>query len=519
MADITRREFVGGLGAALAAAQAAGPGAAARAGQPPRRRPNILFICSDTHQADASGYRGHPVLQTPSLDRLAQRGTQFTAAYCGSPLCAPARASLFSGMYPSDVGSWCNATVIRENVPTWGSRLRDHGYACFAVGKMDLAGEGTAGFQERMTRHSHATDPDITSFFRRPMCFRPDDRRKVDGFIKNRPHHDDRVLDEVLRILNQQTPGLSKPWALWVGFTAPLPHFEVAERYLAAYPESNIPLPEIPDGYFDRIPQAWEVTRAYKCVATPIAPERVRRARRVYYALVSSLDQRIGELLAELERTGQSDNTIVVYTSDHGQSVGEHGLWFHNEPTDCSSRVPLLVAGPGIPQGAVVDAPVMHADLFPTLMDWAGAPAPEGLRGQSLVPRLTGGGGPARDFAYSECHAEATPSGSFIIRRGPWKYIHYSYYEDLLFNLDEDPGEYRNVIESNEGQRVAAELYDLLLTQVSPDERTEAAFARQEQLLADMCARFTLEELLQNGFERRLGRAQAISLLKKYKKS
>ena len=120
------------------------------------------------------------------------------------------------------------------------------------------------------------------------------------------------------------------------------------------------------------------------------AEERIRRARRAYYALVTSLDERIGLLLAELKLLGLEDDTIVVYTTDHGQSVGEHGLWFHNEPTDCSSRVPLIMAGPGIPTGKCVDAPVMHVDLFPTFMDLAGATVPAGLRGSSLVPLLEG---------------------------------------------------------------------------------------------------------------------------------
>jgi choline-sulfatase len=422
-------------------------------------------------------------------------------------------------MFPSDVGSWCNATVIKQGVPTWGSRLHDAGYYCFATGKMDLAGKGTTGFDEVDTKHSHATSPDITSFFRRPTCFRPDNRDRVEGVLDDRPHGDERVLRQALSFLHDRVPKLSQPWAMWVGFTAPLPYFVVGKRYYDMYQESNIPMPEIPDGYLDKLPPPWEVTRTYKCIATPIAEERIRRARRAYYALVTSLDERIGLLLADLKRLGLEDDTIVVYTTDHGQSVGEHGLWFHNEPTDCSSRVPLILAGPGIPTGKCVDAPVMHVDLFPTFMDLAGAAVPAGLRGSSLMPLIEGRASDRPDFAYSECHAEATASGSFVIRRGPWKYIHYSYYDDLLFNLEEDPGEYRDVIRSREGQRVAADLYGVLRTLVNPDERTEAAFARQEEMLLDMCRRMTLEELLVGGFEQRLGRAQATSLLRKYKKA
>ena len=159
----------------------------------------------------------------------------------------------------------------------------------------------------------------------------------------------------------------------------------------------------------------------------------------------------------------------------------------------------------------------MHVDLYPTILELAGIAVPSGLRGHSLLPLCRGLPGDHPGYAYSECHAEGTCTGSFIIRKGPWKYIYYSYYDDLLFNMEDDPGEMRNVISTPEGQRARGELHEILLSLVDPDKVTEKAFARQEQMLNNLCKRMTLEELLAFGFERRMGRGQAITLLKKYK--
>lgn len=245
----------------------------------------------------------------------------------------------------------------------------------------------------------------------------------------------------------------------------------------------------------------------------------MRRALSAYYGNVTAMDARVGRIVSELDRSGMRENTIVIFSSDHGRSLGEHGLWFHNEPTDHSSRVPLIAAGPGIPAGKRIDAPTMHVDLFPTLAAWGGASTPPDLRGHSFLPMLEGKTGDHPDYAYSELHAEGTCTGSFVIRRGKWKYIHYTYYDSLLFNMEEDPGEMKDVIATSEGKRVSKELHEILTSLVNPTERTERAFAVQEKKLQDLCARMTLDELLDYGFERRLGRGQALTLLKKYKRS
>jgi choline-sulfatase len=159
---------------------------------------------------------------------------------------------------------------------------------------------------------------------------------------------------------------------------------------------------------------------------------------------------------------------------------------------------------------------VAHVDLFPTLAALCGGTAPSGLRGYSLMPLLEGKMGDHPGYAYSELHAEGTCTGSFMIRRGKWKYIHYTYYASLLFNMETDPGEMKDLIETDEGKRVSKDLHQILISLVDPTAVTERAFSVQENKLHDLCAHNTLDELLANGFEKRLGRGQAITLLSKY---
>jgi choline-sulfatase len=505
MADFSRRELLGAAPALSIAAAAA--------------RPNILFICADNFNASVTGFAGHPLVRTPNLDRLARESTSFANCYAGSPVCAPARAGLMTGLFPSDVESYCNATPFRGDVPTWGDRLREAGYYTRAVGKMDLTHRTDVGFEQVLTKHEHEPGPDITALFRRPLCYRVEERPDIEGKVLLREHADVEVMEAGLKFLREDAPKRRDPWALYVGYIGPLPGFTAERRYLQMYPPDRVDLPRIPEGYLQRIPEPWEATRSYKRIATPIPEERIRRARAAYYANVTAVDERIGQLLQQLDRSGLRDKTIVVYTVDHGRSLGEHGLWFHNEPTDSSSKVTLLISGPGVPRGKRIDTPVMHADLFPTLMDLAQSPTPGGLRGHSLLPMCQGQRGNHPGFAYSECHAEGTCTGSFIIRKGKWKYIHYVDYDSLLFDIEQDPGEYRDVITTPEGRAVSRELHQVLLSLVDPAERTQKAFARQEQMLQDLCARMSLQELLNFGFERRLGRGQALTLLRKYKKS
>ncbi len=501
MAAPSRREFVRSLSAGFGAA------AAGRAAP----RPNILFVCSDQHSFRYAGYAGHPQVKTPNLDAIARRGVTFLNAYTGAPVCVPGRTSMMTGMYPSDCNSFCNSTVWDGSHPTWGARLRQAGYLTRAVGKLDLNPDFDTGFEETMTSHGHRFRPDITSLFRRPVGYRVDERRGVDGKPRDRRHEDARRTALALKLLRRNASGAGRPWALYVGFTEPHPRFVALKKYYEMYPPEKVQLPEVPAAYLERQHLMLQELRRFKRIATPIPEARRRRARAAYYGMVTELDEYIGRLWRALEDNGQLANTVFVYTSDHGESLGEHGLWYKNNLLEAAVHVPLVIAGPGIPAGKIVETPVAHVDLVATLLELGGVTDAPGLRGHSLLPLMRGERGAHPGFAYSESHSEGNCTGSFMIRKGDWKYLHFTWYDDLLFNLAEDPGEMRNRIGDPAARPVLEELQAILHGEVAPEEVTHRGFRRQADMLAGLVRRMSRQELVQL-FEGRMGKGQARAL-------
>lgn len=502
MPDITRR--------ALLQTSAAG---AALAQQP--RRPNILFLCSDQHSGAVLGSSGHPIVKTPHLDRLAARGVHFRHAYCGSPVCAPGRASMMTGMFASDVGSYCNSTPFDGRVPTWGNRLRDAGYHCWASGKMDLWKGKDFGFVEEGTSHGHSQHPDITSLFRMPVCYRAGERKAANGSFSDRPAPDQPTVDRALRFLRNQSRQLGRPWCMYAGIVKPHPKFEAAARYREIYPPEKMPLPQWPEGYLERRHPMFQMLANFKNIQSPIPRDRVQRARSAYFGLVSEVDELIGSILAELDRTGQTENTVILYTSDHGEMLGEHGLWLKNVLLEGAARVPAIMAGPGIPAGKSIEMPVSHVDLIATMLEMAGLPRPSRLRGHSLLPVIHGRAGDHPGFACAESHSEGNATGSFLIRKGDWKYLYFTGDEPLLFNLREDPGEFQNLAAEKKYASVRAELHTHLTSLVDPDAVTYAAFRRQEEAL-DRLIRENSRDEFHDEIVGRLGLMQARLLTHRY---
>ena len=206
-----------------------------------RKRPNILFICSDQHSGPMlMGGPGEVVpVRTPNLKRLASRGVHFKNTYCVSPVCTPARAALMTGRFASDVGSYCNSTPFEGQVPTWGNYLQQAGYLCWATGKLELTPKADLGFQQVHTSHGHFEHPDITSLFRRPMCYRVDERKNVNGKMEERGKHDQDVLDAGLGFLRNEAKSSGKPWAAYLGFTSPHPPFAAPQKYWDSYPPTR----------------------------------------------------------------------------------------------------------------------------------------------------------------------------------------------------------------------------------------------------------------------------------------
>jgi choline-sulfatase len=280
------------------------------------------------------------------------------------------------------------------------------------------------------------------------------------------------------------------------------------KEHYEQYPSYNIDMPNNPPGHLENLHLVMQELRHFKRLAVPIAEERIRRARAGYYGMITELDEYVGRIYDYLEANNQLQNTLFIYTSDHGESLGEHGLWQKNTLYDVANHVPLLVAGAGLSSGISLSTPVGHVDLVRTMLEMAGAETPSSLRGHSLLPLFNGHSSGRPPFAYSECHCEGNCTGSFMIRKGDWKYIHFSWYEGLLFNLAKDPGELNNLFNDPDAEEIRKELERTLRDFVDPEEITFQAFRAQDKMLAEMAVQLSEEELYKR-LEGRLGPGQA----------
>jgi choline-sulfatase len=270
-----------------------------------------------------------------------------------------------------------------------------------------------------------------------------------------------------------------------------------------------MPLPDVPLDYLDRRHPVFEQLANFQRFSTPVAPDRIRRARAAYFGMVTELDRMVGNLLDELQKTGQADRTLIVYTSDHGEMLGSNGLWFKNVLLENAARVPLILAGAGLPRGKVVDTPVMHVDLVATILEMAGVSGDPKLRGHSLLPLTRGESGTHPGIGYSESHSEGNCTGSFMIRKENWKYIYATGYEPILFDLRSDPSEQHDLAGKPETAAIQKELQaELLRLTPDPDGVTERAFAAQQVLLETMIHDFRRDEFYEE-LRSRLGDGQA----------
>ena len=504
MSRINRRDFSRSVGAALSVSTLSGR---SLFGARPDR-PNILFIYSDQHSGRVMGCAGHRQVYTPNLDRLARSGVHFQNCYCASPLCVPGRAALACGRYPSDVDSFCNSTPFDGRVPTWFQHLSEHGYRGVATGKLDFEQGVDYGFEEIETTHRHSTNPDITSLFRRPLCYRVDERPLVNGAFKDRVHVDQGRIEILLDFLRRKARKRDRPWFFHLGMDLPHHPYVAHSRYQKLYPAEQIIPPNLPPGYLESIHPALHAQRNFKLLSTPVAEERIRRARAAYFGMITEMDDYIAVILRELEEQGLLENTIIVYTSDHGEMHGNHGLWLKNNLLEDASRIPLIMAGPGISSGRRINQPVSQLDLVATLLELAGVPIPRELPGRSLMDGLSGDLEKLPPYVYAESHSEGNLTGSFMIRRGDFKYIYFSWFSNLLFDLKNDPEELLNLSGKAEHVELEKEMHSILLSVVDPDEVTERAFAEQDRRLQRIVERQDARGFY-NQIKGRLGEGQA----------
>jgi choline-sulfatase len=453
---------------------------------------NLLVLMSDEHNPRAMGIAGHPLARTPLLDRLAARGTRFTAAYCTSPICVPSRAGFATGRYPHEIGYWDNADPYDGAVPSWHHLLRARGQRAVAIGKLHFRGSpgDDHGFtQELLAMHVLDGIGDVKGLVRENIPRRNgyDKLAKLAGPGESPYTRYDRDIAARARtwLREEGRQRRERPWALFVSFVCP--HFPLVAppEFYDLYPLGRIPLPK---QYLEQERPDHPYLRDYAaCVGYDLGfagdHDKVRRAIAGYLGLVSFMDDNVGKVLAALEESGLAGETRVVYTSDHGDNVGARGLWGKSTMYEESAGVPLIIAGPDVPAGSRCAVPVSHVDLFPFFLESAGCPSPkQGHHGVSPLALSTPEH--AERSVLSEYHAIGSTGGITMLRKGRWKYVHCARYCPQLFDLEADPEELVDLAGHPACRSTLAALEAELRRFCDPEEVDARAKRRQRETLA-----------------------------------
>ncbi|MBV9966187.1 MAG: sulfatase-like hydrolase/transferase [Alphaproteobacteria bacterium] len=448
---------------------------------------NLLFILSDEHSRRVLGCYGHGMIRTPNLDRLAASGIRFTDAYTNSPICVPARAALATGRYVHQIRFWDNAIPYDGSIPSWHRRLREAGHEATAIGKLHFrSADDDNGFTEEvMPLHVVDGIGDPLGWLREPLPVRRAALRlgkEAGPGNSNYQDYDDRITGAAidwLRARAAKRPG--KPWVLFVSLVCP--HFPLIARpeWYDLYPEDRVPLPALYDPA-ERGPDHPYIAAIRECQVYDkgFDAASLRRATAAYFGLVSLVDHNVGRLLDALAETGLAAETRILYSSDHGDNLGTRGLWGKSNMYEEAAGVPLILAGPEVPEGFICREPVSLVDVFPTVTDCVGLPPhPDDgdLPGSSLFD-VARGLAPHRTI-LSEYHAAGAATGAFMIRKGPFKYVYYADMPPQLFDLASDPQETRDLAQESGYRGLVRDCERELRRIVDPDAAD--ALARADQ--------------------------------------
>ncbi len=414
--------------------------------------PNILLVMAD-QMAPAHLPIFGGIARAPFMQALASDGVVFDCAYCASPLCSPSRASLMTGLLPSRTRVYDNAAEFAADLPTFAHRLRLGGYRTILSGKMHFCGpDQLHGFEERLTTDIYPADYGWTPDWGRPGE-RPSWYHNMSSVAEagvcvrtNQLDFDDEVAFASERaIFDLARSRDRRPFLLVASFTHPHDPFAVAQRYSDLHRDADIPPPAPPVAPEALDPHSRRLRHVCAIDAEPVTDAQTRAARRAYLGAIAYVDDQLGRLMAALRASGLAENTVVVLASDHGEMLGDRGLWYKMNFFDGAARVPLVIASPGRFAPRRVAASVSLLDLMPTLVDLAGGDPGLGgpIDGRSLAPHLEGRTG--HDEALGEYLAEGAIAPMVMIRRGPFKFIHSRPDPDQLYDMAADPGERANL--------------------------------------------------------------------------
>jgi choline-sulfatase len=455
---------------------------------------NIVLLMADQLAAFVLPIYGHPLVQTPSIAALAARGVVFDNAYCNSPICAPSRFSMLSGRFAHAIDAFDNACEFPASIPTMAHYLRAAGYRTILCGKMHFVGpDQLHGFDERLTTDIYPADflwvPDWSQG--------PGDRPtgiSMRHVVEAGPcvrsmqmDYDEEVAHAgVQRVYDLARTGCDRPFFLAVSFTHPHPPFVAPKAHWDRYDTDAIDMPRVPAIAYDALdPHSRWLYEAHAQDRHALTNERIRRARHGYYGMVSYVDEKIGSVVDALHETGLAGRSLIVLCADHGEMLGERGMWYKQTFYEGSARVPLVVRAPDSTPLRCA-AVVSLVDLLPTFLEIAAPASPfapaDPLDGQSLLPLLEGNGDAVLREAISEYSSEGVCAPSRMLRRGNYKYIYTHGLPPMLFDVAADPQELDDLAGRAPFAAIEADLRARLLRDWDPpavDARVRASQRRR----------------------------------------
>jgi len=459
-----------------------------------KKSPNILVIQVDEMTPGVLPAYGHQMVKTPHIDGLADAGVVFENAYCNFPLCVPSRMSMLTGRLTSAIAQWDNAIELPAAVPTVAHTMRHLGYHTVLCGKMHFIGpDQVHGFDERITTDIYpanfAWTPDwITGERYRPTGISPRAIVEAGVCVRNlQIDYDDEVEFAGLQKLHDLARfQRDKPFMMWLSFTHPHAPFVTTHEYWDLYDHDAVDMPKVAPIPVDELDamSRWLYYGHGQDLLT-ITDEHVRNARHAYYGMCSYLDDKVGRIIDVLRKTDLAEDTVVVFTSDHGEMLGERGMWYKQAFYEDSVRVPLIVTAPGRYAAGRVPNNVSLVDLLPTFADIAtdgAAPAPAApLDGHSLTNLLAGGDGD--DTVISEYTGEGVIAPCRMVKQGRHKYIYTHGHPPQLFDVEDDPLELDNLIGRADVASVEAELAAMIVDGWDADDINERCIQSQKERL------------------------------------
>lgn len=473
---LNRRQFLG----------AAAAGAMALAAE---ERPNILVLLSDQHSPHVFGAYGDPIVRTPNLDALAAGGVQFDHAYCPSPICVPSRMSFLTGRTPSENQVWSNADTLPSDTPTFAHTFGAAGYDTALIGRMHFSGpDQWHGFGRRLVGSLTPIYPNYSIPLTPELLLGAQNAThkglQASGYGKTAYiAYDEEVTSTTVDFLREKGRQRTKPFCVVSGFV--LPHAPyVCPKEDWDYYLDRVRMPEIPSNYLERLHPAirhWRTVRGLN----QASPEEIRRARAGYYGLVTHYDRLVGRIMSALKESGLERNTIVVYTTDHGDMAGELGLFWKSTFFEGSVSVPLIFSWPGTLTHRRVKRLANTIDVGPTLAALAKTDPMPLASGRNLAPVLRGEAAGGPDEVFSEFPPSMGSPAIRMIRSGNWKLIHYDGMQPQLFDLAADPQEFHDLAADPGHQEVRRRLQARVLDGWSADviQREQARRAKAGPVL------------------------------------